>query len=74
MISKEDDLDDLESENDETFHDDFDDIPDDEEVLDFPDMKIDGRKKKFLKKFIDVTVAQEFLEDMPEEIQLLMKK
>lgn len=74
MLEKEDDIDDMENENDDTFHDDFDDIPDDEEVLDFPDMKIDGRKKKFLKKFIDVTVAQEFLEDMPEEIQLLMKK
>lgn len=61
----------------DVFFDDFEDIPEDEEeIAEFPTFgpKEDGRKKKILKKFIDVTVAPEFLEGMPEEIQLLMKK
>ncbi len=34
----------------------------------------DGRRKKEIKKFIDVTVPQEFLEGFSEPLQLLLKK
>lgn len=38
------------------------------------DFFTDKRRKKNLKKFLDVTVPQEFLEGMPEPMQLLFKK
>lgn len=56
------------------FRDAFDDPIDDDENIEFSWIREDGRKKKELKKFIDVTVPPEFLDSMPEEIQLLMKK
>jgi hypothetical protein len=37
-------------------------------------VKPDGRKKKTLKKFIDVTVPAKYLEGLPEVVQLLIKK
>lgn len=71
-------------EKDILFDDDFEDDEDDENENE-DDEKEDGyvwpkdfftdkRRKKNLKKFLDVTVPQEFLEGMDEEIQLLFKK
>ena len=58
--------------------DDTDDDSDEEEKGDGytapKDFFTDKRRKKVLKKFLDVTVAPEFLEWMSEEIQLLFKK
>ncbi len=78
-----------ESEEDPVIHgDDFDDDFEFEETDDDDedgekkwdgyvapkDFFTDKRRKKVLKKFLDVTVPQEFLEGMSEEIQLLFKK
>lgn len=66
---------------DDDFEDDFDfeEESSQEEKADdgyvWPkDFFTDKRRKKNLKKFIDVTVPQEFLEWLPESIQLLFKK
>ncbi len=66
------------------FDDDFDDDDDNFDGPDSPDDKewytapknffTDKRRKKNLKKFIDVTVPQEILDGIPEPMQLLLKK
>jgi RNA polymerase primary sigma factor len=83
-----DDLDlELKVDFEDDFEDDFDDFEDDdeEEWWDGDGEKKDGykspkdfftdkRRKKSLKKFIDVTIPQEFLEGLTENLQLLFKK
>ncbi len=77
-VAKDDHVDDLEFELKADFDDDFDDFEDDFEEGDEDDSDGDGekkdgykspkdfftdkRRKKSLKKFIDVTIPQEFLE------------
>ncbi len=63
------------------FDDDFDDDIDgpdsleDKEWYSAPkDFFTDKRRKKNLKKFLDVTVPQELLDGIPETMQLLLKK
>ena len=69
------------------FDDDFDDDFDDETIspkwdedeeedgyVGPKDFFTDKRRKKNLKKFLDVTVPQEYLEGMTDEVQLLFKK
>lgn len=75
-----------ESSEEELPWDDFDDdFDDDLDAPDSSDEKEDGyaapkdfftdkRRKKNLKKFLDVTVPQEILEGMTDQIQLLFKK
>ncbi len=71
----------------ESFNDNFDDdfeedadpaVPEESEEEDGyvgpKDFFTDKRRKKSLKKFLDVTVPQEFLEGMTDEVQLLFKK
>ncbi len=71
----------------ESFNDNFDDdfeedadpvVPEEAEEEDGyvgpKDFFTDKRRKKSLKKFLDVTVPQEFLEGMTDEVQLLFKK
>jgi RNA polymerase primary sigma factor len=73
------------AETNDEFEDDFEDDFDFEEDSSQEEKSDDGyvwpkdfftdkRRKKNLKKFIDVTVPQEFLEGIPESIQLLFKK
>ena len=70
----------IKDEFDDDFEDPFDDddAPDGEEKWDDysapKDFFTDKRRKKNLKKFLDVTVPQEFLEGMSESMQLLFKK
>ncbi len=74
------------SETNDDFEDDFEE-EDDFDIEDGPvpsedadgyvapkDFFTDKRRKKNLKKFLDVTVPQEILEGMPEPTQLLFKK
>lgn len=65
------------------FDDDFEDPFDDDDAgteekwdgyVGPKDFFTDKRRKKNLKKFLDVTVPQEFLEGMTEQMQLLFKK
>ena len=76
----------LETETNDDFDDDFEE-EDDFDLEDGPTPSEDGdgydapkdfftdkRRKKNLKKFLDVTVPQEILEGMPEATQLLFKK
>lgn len=68
--------------SDDDFDDDFDDdLADDLADAEKPDgykgpkdFFTDKRRKKSIKKFIDVSVAQEFLDGLPENLQLLLKK
>ena len=68
----------IKDEFDDDFEDPFNDDDDSEEKWDgyvWPkDFFTDKRRKKNLKKFLDVTVPQEFLEGMTEQMQLLFKK
>ena len=68
----------IKDEFDDDFEDPFDDDDDTPEKWDsyvWPkDFFTDKRRKKNLKKFLDVTVPQEFLEGMTEQMQLLFKK
>ncbi len=73
----------IEPDFDDDFDDDFDeDAPpkgegDDDEGDGYvgpKDFFTDKRRKKNLKKFLDVTVPQEYLDGMTEEVQLLFKK
>ena len=73
---------------DDDFDDDLDDDLDDEEDEEWEewegrkkdsykspkDFFTDKRRQKTLKKFIDVTVPQEFLDGLSENLQLLIKK
>jgi RNA polymerase primary sigma factor len=89
-ITKDDHIDDIELELKAEFEDDFDDFDDDFDDLEEDDEDGDGekkdgyktpkdfftdkRRKKSLKKFIDVTIPAEFLEWLTENLQLLFKK
>jgi RNA polymerase primary sigma factor len=68
----------IKDEFDDDFEDPFNDDDDSEEKWDgyvWPkDFFTDKRRKKNLKKFLDVTVPQEFLDGMTEQMQLLFKK
>lgn len=73
--------DDFGFDDDFTLDDDFDEDWDDEDgewkkdnYKAPKDFFTDKRRKKSLKKFLDVTVPQEFLEWLPEKMQLLFKK
>lgn len=66
---------------DDDFDDDFDFDEDwsseekwDDGYVGPKDFFTDKRRKKNLKKFLDVTVPEEFLDGMPEPMQLLFKK
>lgn len=64
------------------FEDDFDIDDEDEDIPEWKkdsytapkDYFTDGRRKKTIKKFIDVSVPQEFLDGLSEPLQLLLKK
>lgn len=85
MLSQEEDDFASDSEEPEEFDDDFDDDFDidedstteekgDDGYVGPKDFFTDKRRKKNLKKFLDVTVPAEFLDGMPEPMQLLFKK
>ncbi len=78
--------DDFEDDFDDDFEDDFVALDDDDESEEGEDWKkkesykspkdffTDKRRKKNLKKFLDVSVPAEFLEGLSEKMQLLFKK